>query len=61
VYVSCDLASLRRDLAGLCQAGYRIDAAVGLDMFPQTVHLESIVRLSRAPRPTKPIPALSTD
>jgi 23S rRNA (uracil1939-C5)-methyltransferase len=45
VYVSCDLASLRRDLSRLRAAGYRIDAAVGLDMFPQTAHLESVVRL----------------
>jgi 23S rRNA (uracil1939-C5)-methyltransferase len=47
VYVSCDLASLRRDLGSLRQAGYRVDAAVALDMFPQTAHLESVVRLQK--------------
>jgi 23S rRNA (uracil1939-C5)-methyltransferase len=50
VYVSCDLASLRRDLGELVGAGYRIDAAAGFDMFPQTTHLESLVRLSRGAR-----------
>lgn len=47
VYVSCDASSLRRDLAVLVQAGYRIDAAVALDMFPHTAHLEGVVRLRR--------------
>src|SRR5262249_5990710 len=45
VYVSCELSTLRRDLGALLQAGYRIDAALGFDMFPQTPHLESVVRL----------------
>jgi 23S rRNA (uracil1939-C5)-methyltransferase len=47
VYVSCDLGSLRRDLGELLAAGYRADAALALDMFPQTPHLESVVRLRR--------------
>jgi 23S rRNA (uracil1939-C5)-methyltransferase len=47
VYVACDLASLRRDLAELQRAGYTVDAAVALDMFPQTTHLESVIRLRR--------------
>ena len=47
VYVSCDTATLGRDLRSACAHGYRIDAAVGLDMFPQTAHLESVVRLVR--------------
>ena len=51
VYVACDLASLRRDLAELVQAGYRVDAAAAFDMFPQTTHLESVVRLNRGGRP----------
>jgi 23S rRNA (uracil1939-C5)-methyltransferase len=45
VYVSCDAASLRRDLGELAAAGYRVDAAAAFDMFPQTSHLESLVRL----------------
>jgi 23S rRNA (uracil1939-C5)-methyltransferase len=47
VYVSCDLATLRRDLGALAQAGYEPDAAAAFDMFPQTSHVESVVRLRR--------------
>jgi 23S rRNA (uracil1939-C5)-methyltransferase len=47
VYVSCDLATLERDLRTLTDAGYRIDRALAFDMFPQTAHLESVVRLQR--------------
>jgi 23S rRNA (uracil1939-C5)-methyltransferase len=50
VYVACDLASLRRDLGELVSAGYAVDAAAGFDMFPQTTHLESLVRLARRAR-----------
>jgi 23S rRNA (uracil1939-C5)-methyltransferase len=50
VYVACDLASLRRDLGELVAAGYAVDAAAGFDMFPQTTHLESLVRLVRCAR-----------
>ncbi len=46
-YVSCDPATLSRDLAGLLQAGYRIEQAHLLDLFPQTFHLESIFNLAR--------------
>lgn len=48
VYVSCDLPTLQRDLATLLAGGYRADAAAAFDMFPQTGHLESAVRLVRA-------------
>jgi len=47
VYVSCDTATLQRDLHLATDAGYRIDVAIGFDMFPQTAHLESLVRLVR--------------
>jgi 23S rRNA (uracil1939-C5)-methyltransferase len=47
VYVSCDATTLRRDLGDLITAGYAIDAAAACDMFPQTAHLESVVRLVR--------------
>lgn len=47
VYVSCDTATLQRDLRIATAAGYRLDAAIGFDMFPQTAHLESLVRLIR--------------
>jgi 23S rRNA (uracil1939-C5)-methyltransferase len=48
VYVSCDTATLARDLRIATAAGYRLDAAIGFDMFPHTAHLESLVRLVRA-------------
>jgi 23S rRNA (uracil1939-C5)-methyltransferase len=46
VIVSCDPATLARDLAGLTAAGYRIDSLILVDLFPQTYHLETVVRLS---------------
>jgi len=47
-YVSCNPATLSRDLARLIKRGYQIDTIVGLDLFPQTFHVETIARLSRA-------------
>jgi len=47
VYVSCDTATLGRDLRLAASKGYRIDRLIGFDMFPQTAHLESLVRLVR--------------
>jgi 23S rRNA (uracil1939-C5)-methyltransferase len=47
VYVSCDPATLSRDLAGLLGAGYRIQQAHVVDLFPQTYHLESVFHLVR--------------
>lgn len=49
VYVSCDPATLRRDLGTFAQLGFVLDVAVGFDMFPHTPHVESVVRLSSAP------------
>lgn len=46
-YVSCDPNSLRRDLDILTAAGFKLDAAVMADMFPQTYHMESLVLLTR--------------
>ncbi len=48
VYVSCDTATLARDLHLVTAKGYRIDRLIGFDMFPQTAHLESLVRLVRS-------------
>ncbi len=47
VYVSCDPTTLARDLALLMKHGYSVDWAQPLDMFPQTYHVETVVRLTR--------------
>lgn len=47
VYVSCDPATLGRDLAALIQSGYRLHRLQLVDMFPQTHHLETIATLYR--------------
>jgi len=43
--VACDPATLARDLGGLLGAGYRIEKLTLVDLFPQTYHLETVVRL----------------
>ena len=47
VYVSCDSATLARDLAYLCPKGYTIEKVQVVDMFPHTVHVETVVSLVR--------------
>jgi 23S rRNA (uracil1939-C5)-methyltransferase len=46
-YVSCDPATLARDLRAMISTGYEIDSVALVDLFPQTFHLETIVLLSR--------------
>jgi len=45
VYVSCDPPTLARDLAAFRRAGYEADAIRAFDLFPDTAHLETLVRL----------------
>jgi 23S rRNA (uracil1939-C5)-methyltransferase len=45
VYVSCDPATLVRDVRALAAAGYAMESVALADLFPQTFHLETVVRL----------------
>lgn len=47
VYVSCDSATLARDLAYLCGCGYELERVRATDMFPMGCHVETIVKLVR--------------
>ena len=47
VYVSCDSATLARDLKYLCENGYELKRVRAVDMFANTVHVETCVLLQR--------------
>ena len=47
VYVSCNPATLGRDIKGFIESGFRLDTVEGVDMFPRTPHVETIAVLSR--------------
>jgi 23S rRNA (uracil1939-C5)-methyltransferase len=46
-YVSCDPATLARDLVALTAGGFRVEQVHLMDLFPQTYHIESVVELVR--------------
>jgi 23S rRNA (uracil1939-C5)-methyltransferase len=46
IYISCDPATLARDLAHLQSFGYKVDIVQPFDMFPQTSHVECVAKLS---------------
>jgi 23S rRNA (uracil1939-C5)-methyltransferase len=47
VYVSCDVATLARDVRRLVDAGYRLEHLEAFDLFPNTAHVEAVVKLRR--------------
>ena len=47
IYVSCDPGSLARDMKYLREGGYKLEKWVGIDNFPRTGHVETVVLLSR--------------
>ena len=51
VYVSCDPATLGRDVKLLAQRGYQAVRAAAVDLFPGTAHVETVVLLSRKANP----------
>ena len=48
VYLSCDPPTLARDLRAMREAGYCMMRVQGFDMFPQTMHIETLVELTQA-------------
>jgi 23S rRNA (uracil1939-C5)-methyltransferase len=52
VYLSCDPATLARDLAGLATFGYALAEVRAFDLFPQTPHVEVLACLVASERPT---------
>jgi tRNA/tmRNA/rRNA uracil-C5-methylase (TrmA/RlmC/RlmD family) len=50
VYVSCDVATLARDVKTFVERGYRLAALEAFDMFPHTAHIESVALLTHPPQ-----------
>lgn len=49
VYVSCDVATLARDTRALIDAGYELGGMTGVDLFPNTAHVETVAAFVRPP------------
>jgi 23S rRNA (uracil1939-C5)-methyltransferase len=47
VYVSCNPSTLARDIKLLEEGGYKLSKVQPVDMFPWTVHVETVVLMSR--------------
>jgi 23S rRNA (uracil1939-C5)-methyltransferase len=47
VYVSCDPATLARDVKLLTEKGYTLRSAEAVDLFPKCAHIETVVLLSK--------------
>jgi 23S rRNA (uracil1939-C5)-methyltransferase len=47
VYVSCDVATLARDVKRFAEVGYRLDHLEAFDLFPNTAHVETLAVLAR--------------
>lgn len=50
VYISCKPTSLARDLEKLLECGYKVEKACCVDMFPNTVHVETVVLIQKCKR-----------
>lgn len=47
IYISCDPATLSRDIKLLTDGGFAIEEIVGVDMFPRTMHIECVIGMQR--------------
>jgi len=47
VYISCNPATMARDVKLFAEKGYQLEKVQPVDLFPQTVHVECVVLMSR--------------
>ena len=47
IYISCNPQTLARDISRLEKQGYKLEKIKAVDMFPQTMHVETVVLMSR--------------